>query len=336
MIQQNLLSFFQFIWRTGANLFWLSLWAFSLGILSSYLLRYGPGDRLFFVRLVNYLMPWLLLFLVPGLLIALVGRRQWLAVSFALPTLLILLNYAPLFLPRPSVALASDTTLKVMSYNIWSRNRDIESMTTLIKEEQPDILLLQEIKKATKPDNIFAALSGLYDDEEIYIIHDATVNQAVVSRYPLTKVEAAVRKGNLLEVLAETPNGTITVLNVHPLSNRGWFRRYSHMSQVLEEDILPNEGPVILGGDFNTTDQTGTYRLLDTHLNNAHWEAGWGFGFSFPSPTREFRDAVSFPSLVRIDHIFYNDYFFANEAETLPNSGGSDHLPVTATFTWIK
>ena len=125
------------------------------------------------------------------------------------------------------------------------------------------------------------------------------------------------------------------VINVHP-DFRGYQREYQQLSRLLAEDIIPANGPVILGGDFNTTHQTQIYRLVNQHLQNAHWEAGWGFGFTFPFPVRRIRGKYPLLPLVRIDHIFYNDYFFAHNAGTLTESGGSDHLPVVAEFSWIK
>jgi endonuclease/exonuclease/phosphatase (EEP) superfamily protein YafD len=40
--------------------------------------------------------------------------------------------------------------------------------------------------------------------------------------------------------------------------------------------------------------------------------------------------------MVRIDHIFYSDHFFAHTAGTLPTSGGSDHLPVVAELSLVR
>jgi hypothetical protein len=77
MVQKSLTFFITTLWRTISGLFWLSLWFFSLGLLASYLLRWWPGDRLFPVRLINYAMPWLLFALAPGLIVALLARRQW-------------------------------------------------------------------------------------------------------------------------------------------------------------------------------------------------------------------------------------------------------------------
>ena len=93
------------------------------------------------------------------------------------------------------------------------------------------------------------------------------------------------------------------------------------------------EGPLIVGGDFNTTDQSELYRLINRHLDNAHWEAGWGFGFSFPAESSSIYGVPIPGSVVRIDHIFYSgEHFLARHALTLSDSGGSDHLPVVATL----
>ena len=333
---KNILNLFsKGVWYAGLGLFWLLLWGFSLGVLINYVLRWGPGDNLFTVRLTNYVMPWLLLGLIPGLIIALVARRQWLAISFAVPTLLITLNYAPLFLPRGSVALAGNEPFKVMSFNIWSRNENITDLSALIAAEQPDILLLQELKPY-QAHQLTKALANLYQATELNFAYEPDIEQGVISRYPLTPLGAYPNKGRAQKVLAETPNGAITIWNIHPSSRRGWLLRYQQISALLTEDILPSGGPVILGGDFNTTEQTQAYRLVDQHLDNAHWEAGWGFGFSFPSPERRFRGDLSFPSLVRIDHIFYSDHLFAHQAGTLAGSAGSDHLPIVATLSWVK
>jgi endonuclease/exonuclease/phosphatase (EEP) superfamily protein YafD len=90
--------------------------------------------------------------------------------------------------------------------------------------------------------------------------------------------------------------------------------------------------PIILGGDFNTSDQSQTYRLVDQYLNNAHWEASCGFGFTFPSSSSRLKRKFLVPLLIRIDHIFYSTHFIPTSSRTLNDSGGSDHLPVVAEF----
>jgi vancomycin resistance protein VanJ len=314
--------------------FWLGLCLFGSGVLLTYPLRWWPGDRLLPVRLFNYMIPWLLIPLVLALITAGLARRHWLVAVLAIPTIFINLTQAPLFFPRPCPALGKGETFKVVSYNVGRRNRDVIAMAALIRQEQPDILLLQELRR-DQVEAFINTLDGLYPDAELHFTHDPYTLQAVASRYPLIPLAMMPEKGRAQKVLLETPNGPVTVINVHPYFP-GWRRRHEEMSTLLAEDIIPTDGPLILGGDFNTTDQTQIYRLVSQHLYNAHREAGWGFGFTFPVYRRRIRGIFPLPQLVRIDHIFYSDHFLAHTASTLTESGGSDHLPVVAELSWSK
>ncbi len=322
------------IYHTSKIIFWLGLWLFGLSIFLILLMRWWLGDYYLPVRLANYIMPWLLVGLVPGLIMAGLAHRYRLATALAIPTLTIALSYAPLFLPRPNVALAGGESFKVISYNVWRRNKDVSAMGKVIRRERPDILLLQELRW-DQVGPFKKRLDDLYADAELYFTYDSYTFQAVASRYPLTLLAVMPEKGRAQKVQVKTPNGPITVINIHPRFP-GWEKRFRQMSRLLAEDIIPANTPVILGGDFNNTDQTQTYRLVNQHLRNAHWEAGWGFGFTFPSSARRIRGKIALPKLVRIDHIFYSDHFFAHQAGTLTDSGGSDHLPVVATFSWMR
>jgi endonuclease/exonuclease/phosphatase family metal-dependent hydrolase len=102
------------------------------------------------------------------------------------------------------------------------------------------------------------------------------------------------------------------------------------MQSLLSEDARHAQSPIILGGDFNTNDQSQTYRLVNQYLRNSHWEVGCGFGFTYPTPESIFGMDLPIPALIRIDHIFYSDDFIAIRARTLTDSGGSDHYPVMA------
>ena len=96
--------------------FWFSLWLFGLGLLTWFPMRWWPGDSLRPVQMLNYFMPWLLVGLLPASITALIARRKWLSVLLALPALLIMISIAPLFLPRPNLALANQAPLKIMSF----------------------------------------------------------------------------------------------------------------------------------------------------------------------------------------------------------------------------
>jgi vancomycin resistance protein VanJ len=303
-------------------------------MLSTYLMRWWPGDRLWPIRLFNYMIPWLLIPLVLALIVAGLARRHWLIAVLAIPTVLISLSQAPLFLPRPCPALGGSGTFKVLSYNVGRLNRDVTAMAAVIRREQPDILLLQELRQ-DQVDALVDALEDLYSDAELHFAYDPHTLQAVASRYPLTPLALKAETGQSQKVLLETPNGPVTVINAHTYFP-DWQRLYEEMSALLAEDIIPADGPLVLGGDFNTTDQTQVYRMISQQLHNAHWEAGWGFGFTFPFYRGRIRGILPLPQFVRIDHIFYSEHFLAHSAGTLTESGGSDHLPVVAVFSRIK
>jgi endonuclease/exonuclease/phosphatase family metal-dependent hydrolase len=237
-------------------------------------------------------------------------------------------------MPRLNPALAAGDSLKVMSYNIWGRNQHLDEAITLIKQEQPDILLLQEVTPRIMR-ALRTHLIDLYPDGEIHLAYEPEIGQVIISRYPVRSVESDVDNGRTQKVIVDLPIGPVAVWNAHPYAPLAWRAQQQQIAHLAGEIAAIND-PLIVGGDFNTTDQTEAYTMLSRQLNNAHWDTGWGFGFSFPSAVPRIRGKVAFPSLVRIDHIFYSEHFFARQAGTLPNSGGSDHLPVVAELLLLE
>jgi vancomycin resistance protein VanJ len=297
-------------------------------------MRWWPGDRFFPVQILNYLGPWLLLPLIPALLLALALKRRWLSLTLAIPTLLIGITYAPLFMPRSSLVLADSSHFKVMSFNVWYLNRDIDSAAALVIRENPDILLMQETRSRVAT-HIFAEWQAAAPDRSLYISQNSDTRQTIISRFPITPIDNVTSEGRAQKVLLQTPGGPLNVWNIHASQPRLWQRHY-YQARALAHSIEQVNGPLLVAGDFNTTEQAEAYGLINDRLENAHWNAGWGFGFSFPAnQPRIKRIPVPLP-VIRIDHIFYNDGLFVYNAGTLSDSGGSDHYPVTAEFSLVK
>lgn len=317
--------------KTLWKLWWWSLSLVGVGLTLWYALRWWPGDRLLPVRLLNYFMPWLLAGLIPGLIMAGLARRKWIGLTLAAPATLISLTFAPLFWPQSPAVLAANTKLKVMSYNVWGKNKTLDQAAQLIRREEPDILLLQEVYPPLA-ENLAAMLTDLYPDAVLHVAYEPQAGQAVFSRFPVIPIALAYEKGRTQKVSVTTPVGPIAIWNVHPNVPRPWTRHYQQVS-ALAEDLAQVDGPLIVGGDFNTTDHSETYALVNQYLQNAHWEAGWGFGFTFPAHQPRFKSIPILTPLLRIDHIFYSPHFTAHSAHTLSESGGSDHFPVMAELT---
>ncbi|OEU61273.1 MAG: hypothetical protein BA870_08750 [Desulfuromonadales bacterium C00003094] len=311
------------------NLVWMAWLFFGVIILAGLILRWWTGDHLILTRYTGYLMPWLLCGLLPGVLWAVLMKYRGLAALLTVSVLIILVAYAPLFWSRSKTSDPEAMELKVVSYNTWSKNFDTDRIARVVKGQRPDVLLLQEVIPEVF-ESLMKHFHDLYADQEVYFSYEPSLLLAVVSRFPMERSAGIKGKGRVQRVFLHSPAGQITVFNVHMLRRGGWLSRYRKIVSLLEEDVSHNKGPVILGGDFNTPDQGETYKHITKFLNNAHWESGFGFGFSFPSSVIKLFGSVSVPPLVRIDHIFFNDCFSILKAGTIKDSGGSDHFPVMA------
>lgn len=317
------------------RLFWGGLWLFGVGLLVLYLLRWLSGDYFYPARLLNYIMPWLLLLLLPAAGIAFFARRIRLGLLLLIPALLISTTIVPLFLPHQTLyASNKDFPLKVISYNVFYRPDIGQDILDLIEQEQPDVLLLQEVNPA------LALLSDELPAEwyiDVVAETEAKFSATLISRYPITHLAAEFDKGRTQKVRLETPAGPIQVWNVHALPPYIFAPdRQDRQIRLLAADIAQVEEPLIVAGDFNITFQSATYPLIEEKLSNTHRTAGWGFGFTFPA--RPHRKGLPFtPGLLyRIDHIFYSEDLIARRSEVLVGSGLADHLPILAELRLVQ
>ena len=183
-----------------------------------------------------------------------------------------------------------------------------------------------------------------------YMLGDPITQQAFISRYPLSLVGIEKEHSRVFKVTADTPEGDMAVWSVHAyrtnlLGGRN-FLSYRALDQHrtpeeqfgwLADEVKKVSGPLIIVGDFNLPYLAAP--LQDLKLKEAHQEAGWLFGFTFPASTLHTRRVnvlgdfipISSPiALARLDHIFYNNHWYATRSETPGNSAGSDHAPVMA------
>jgi endonuclease/exonuclease/phosphatase (EEP) superfamily protein YafD len=303
-------------------------WVFGSTVLAGLALHPWVGDELFVARYVGYVMPWLLVGLVPGAVWAWrVGLRGLPAVLAVSAAIIVVLEVRPS--RRPPAIPSPAVRLTVVSYNTWSSNHDEGRIARVVLDHAPDILLLQEIR-ADVFARLIERLGDLYGGRTVSWAYEPTLMQGIVSRYPVESRASMKEKGQAQKVVLRSPAGPVTVFNLHPLRHGGWRKRYDEVASLLEEDVRREKGPVILGGDLNAPEHSQLYTLLAADLENAHRRAGSGFGFTYPSPAVRLLGLVPAPSVVRIDHIFFSDHFVALRAGTLDESGGSDHRPVFA------
>lgn len=305
------------------------------------------GDRWLWLFVLNNLAVYLFLPLPLALIVALLVPNLPLRLGAALALVLFVSLYGRLFLPRPP-APPANPTLTVMTYNVLAFNPRPDAVAEAIARSGADVVALQEVSEP-----IAAVLRERLREQ--YPYHalartDGVRGMGVWSRYPLRDTGQRLAgpwlsEPQVLEVAH--PEVTVTLINVHnvslDVSSPGWWRRLHHTAPAREAAARSliafaraNEGPLVVLGDFNATDQSRVYRMLGTALRDAWREAGFGLGHTFPGtnargvgPPR--LGARRLPRwLARIDYVFHSPDLKTLEARIGPWDGGSDHRPVLA------
>jgi endonuclease/exonuclease/phosphatase (EEP) superfamily protein YafD len=153
---------------------------------------------------------------------------------------------------------------------------------------------------------------------------DARRGVVVWSKWPMTSTEFGSL--NLYQSVTATvalPEGDATVIAVHtssPTDEEGinaWHRGLDTLSEYRIE------GPTIMAGDFNATEDHAPFRrLLDQGWTDTHDNKGCGLDQTWPT------DTLPFP-VMRLDHVLVSDDFdvLSTEVTTIT---GSDHLSVVS------
>jgi vancomycin resistance protein VanJ len=333
-LRLGLLYFFCFLGR----LVIAATWVFAVGLVAWSLARLYPGDRWLLVRLGNYFSPWLFMGLAPALMIALLARRPWLTRGVLLLGLVFGVRYWPLLAPRLPLLQAETNArqLQVMTFNVNYANRNAAAIAELIRAESPDLIAMQELTE----DLAVLLQAELSPDYPYFLFGNSWGMTGLISRYPLQAQSVPPVVRHTRRAMVGTPGGPVTVWNVHlstAISRRGWESQ-KVMAAAIAEEIDQVSGPLIVLGDFNTTDQTENYRLVAERLTDTHWVVGRGFGFTFPDARRPMNGSISLllRPLVRIDHVFVSQHFLPQEVHLAPPGYGSDHRPVLATLRFVN
>lgn len=305
-------------------------------IVAYFLARWLSGNSLWLVDVVAYILPWLFipsLLLLPATL--LICRSRSLTVVAAVPLVIFLAVYGHLYLPRWPVRTA-DSAFTVLTYNVLYTNKDVDAVAVEIEKHAPDFFGLRELESP-----LVEALKSRF--AERYPYHRVEPNSGFWSRYPILSYEAfhlVEGEGTWAQQFVLDVDGReVNVLSVHPRSPPVYGRPLSEVLAVLPSEF-PNrdrdadlgglllrleeiDGPLVVIGDFNATDQQSFYAPLARRLRDAHRESGWGMGFTFSR-----RPDVGL-ALWRIDHVFYTPDLVALSTR-VGNYGGSDHRPVIA------
>ncbi len=303
------------------------------------------GDSWWWLFLLNSLALYLFLPLPPLLVLALARRKPVLAVGSSLGLALWLALYGPLFIGAPAQADTSEPAITVMTYNTLLSNRRPETVLASIRAADADVIALQELNPI-----MARALHDELAEAYPYQVLDPQIGTSglgVISRYPIRLLAEPLPgdwTGRPQVFRLDIHGRPVTLLNVHLHSTmllsadqvlpsadrlRRAIREREREAQTIADFAAAQPGPLIVTGDFNTTDQSMAYRIVAGALHDSWREAGWGLGHTYgPGLLR-----LGFRLwLVRIDYIFVSDEWHVTDAHTGLWGGISDHRPLIATL----
>ncbi|KOS07908.1 endonuclease [Flavobacterium akiainvivens] len=245
---------------------------------------------------------------------------------------------------------SGDFTL--MSYNVrlfnlynWLPDTDIaKKIPAFVKEQNPDVLCLQEYNKVGN--NSFSQ----YKHSFIYT-PDKQSGQAIYSRFPIIGTGDIQFPGSANNVVyADIKKGkdTIRVYSMHLQSIKispdihenideqkskvifyrisEAFKRQQLQAEIVQQHKNECHHPMIICGDLNNSAFSYVYRSVKGNMNDAFEEAGGGFGRSY--------NYKYYPA--RIDYIFTDENIEVKKYETFSKFINSDHFPIMTRLGFTK
>jgi endonuclease/exonuclease/phosphatase (EEP) superfamily protein YafD len=208
--------------------------------------------------------------------------------------------------------------LRIVSANVNSRNPTIDQAVADALAEDGDVVLLIEAGRGhvTLPPEYPTVIRPQYS------------NQLILSRFPARLLDKPANwpndfRAHRLEV--DAPTGRVVVYLVHQKRPHLGPRRIIHIRTQLRAQRREREAvltsarhetaPVVMAGDFNTSDRSRAYRRITGRFRDAMREHRSGPTY-VAAPWR--------PFLLRIDHIFVPRDWCASQAERF-SLHGSDH-----------
>lgn len=223
---------------------------------------------------------------------------------------------------------APTSNFTVLHANIWLGQADLDAVVALVDEHCADVLTLVELTPQAD-----AGLRRRLSERLPYAYVSAAAGgngTGIYSRFPL--VDEQRHDGFVTELLSarvEMP-GRPLVFAVHPVppwprEPSEWVRELGLLRQLLAK-IPADDGPVVVAGDFNATQDHRRYRdMQDGRFVDAAVATGAGMLRTYPAHTWH-------PPVIAIDHVLVADMAVRSvEAVRIP---GSDHRGILVRLTF--
>ena len=309
---------------------------------------------------------WMILFtniIILVILISLKSRR-----TLLIPIVALMLSIPGLIKSYSLGEKSNDVrSIKIMSYNIGVfrdykvKSRSVaevkKSIADLIKEQNPDIICLQESGKW--PNNTASDFSKTIGYK--YYSINRTNGNSYFSKYPMTNITAfdneIINKFADIKKVVIDKDNSFYLVNCHfnsfgisseeieyindtknivkdsevygkslitKLTNG--FKQRTKNTKLILDKLPDDEMPLIICGDFNDTPLSYTYnQILNAGFKDAFISASRGIGKTY---------CGSLP-LLRIDYFWYNNFIKVLDYNRIKKTT-SDHYPLIMSFNIIE
>lgn len=274
---------------------------------------------------------WVILITIMTLCFFYPGLIFWGLILFVFNTCRIYSSF-PKFSISANMKREKPRNLKILSYNLYNRNKSPELALKLIEQADADIVILLE----SFP-NFSSQNTHTLDKKYPYRFpSDAYKNPhrlewALHSKFPILNSDHEINQNlplsnhRILHAKIQLKNEIIHFLGIHTRSpkNKKWLKSRNDYFRKLVPYIkknIPDNIPYIVAGDMNTVPWNSSFHHFQKQccLNNS--DSIFNITKTWPS---KFSNAVRFP----IDHILFSPHFNCTKKTTLP-AAGSDHLPI--------
>lgn len=240
--------------------------------------------------------------------------------------------YTPLYPQQMQASLAEndDNRISLFIYNVLHDNREVEPLRRLIRETDPDVILLSEPTPWW-----LAQFDGLANDyphtmlapqENHYgmllysrfALIDPEIRFLVEPKIPSFRVRVQLRSGQVVTLYGVHPRPP-GAAKVDADARVDADQRDAELLLVAKETAKSLDQPVIVGGDFNDVAWSHTTRLFQRIGGLLDPRIGRGLYNSFDAR----HPVMRYP----LDHVFASGHFRLVELRRLP-AIGSDHFPM--------
>ncbi len=262
----------------------------------------------------------LLLFLLLPVSLFLIKRK-------IIPVLFILLLLVwnswfiiPLYLKDPQNAEASGEKFSILSINLLASNTNYSEALDLIKEKDPEVLILLEL--SPQWEEKIKDIYSLFPFRQMY----PQQNNFGIGILSKTSMESSVtdlgsRFPPSILSMVEIEENKITILATHPVPpvNQEKFKLRNEQLQEIAQLSKLHEGNFIVAGDLNTSSYSRYFQAMLNEGNLRDSRKGYGILSSWP--------AEILPLRTTLDHFLIKGEMRVTD-RTTERSIGSDHLPV--------